>query len=75
MPTNILDEAMNEAESFVDEQLQKQMQTPSPKEEINSGQNAKEEKIDDTKTDAKDDSIKDGNNSDQIEQVCETNLI
>lgn len=70
MPTNILDEALNEAESFVDEQLQKQMQTPSPKEEGILEQNViKEEKSDDIKTEEKNDSLKEENNSDQIEQV------
>lgn len=32
MPTNILDEALNEAESFVDEQLQKQQEEEQVKE-------------------------------------------
>ncbi|KAF7639872.1 hypothetical protein Mgra_00000792 [Meloidogyne graminicola] len=43
MPTNILDEALNEAESFVDEQIQKQQTTGLVKQKEEEEENGEEE--------------------------------
>ena len=58
MPTNILDEALNEAESFVDEQLQKQQKgdEEDKNDTIEDKMEAKEEteKLLETENDEKD---------------------
>ncbi|KAL7072380.1 hypothetical protein ACQ4LE_008714 [Meloidogyne hapla] len=76
MPTNILDEALNEAESFVDEQLQKQnVQQKDEEEEKNGDKKEMKEKLEKSlEMDEKDEKDKTGDSSLlEVEQMRASN--